>query len=193
VWNSHGIIEGAKKEKVDDDKRDCKTFLYGNEAKCNHSKAAVGMGAIVFFCFIISTAISSYYMFKYLREGAMPYESQEMDPHYQSGESAKDNAWSTEIEQDDDDDRHTDRGGRQEEDEYALLNGTDTDQGRHPGRPLSWGEDRNAYGPGPGYAEYRDPSDVLSPGGYEEYRREAAGSTEPRPGGAGGSGYSFAK
>jgi hypothetical protein len=152
------------------------------------------MGALVFLFFIITTAVSAYYMHKFLREGAMPYESQEMDPHYTSGESAKDNAWSTEIEQDDEEDRRTERGGRQEEDEYALLNGTDTDQGRHPGRPLSWGEDRNAYDrPASGYADYRNPSDVLSPGGYEEYRREAAAGTDARPTVPGGGGYSFAK
>lgn len=47
MWNSHGIIEGAKKAKVSDDDRNCTTFLYGDEAKCSVSKAAVGMGAMV--------------------------------------------------------------------------------------------------------------------------------------------------
>jgi hypothetical protein len=157
----------------------------------------------------MTTAVSGYYMHKFLKEGVLPYESKEVNPHYTSGDTGKDNAWSTEIEQndDDDDDRHTERGGNQEEDEYALLHSTETDQGRHPGRPLSWGEDRNGYDrPGQGYADYRDGPDALSPGGYtlgggyEEYRREAGASVGPADNRApsrashlshGGSGYSF--
>lgn len=155
-------------------------------------------------------------MLKFLREGVLPYESQKENPYYASGDNSKDNAWSTEIEthDSDDDDRHTERGGNQEEDEYALLHSTDTDQGRHPGRPLSWGEDRNGdpYDRPTGYADFRNStneygSDALSPGGYtlggggyEEFRREAATSSGPggdrAPSRAshlshGGSGYSF--
>jgi hypothetical protein len=117
-----------------------------------------------------------------------------MNPHHASGESHKDNAWSTEIEQQDsdDEDRHTERGGNQEEDEYALLHSTETDEGRHPGRPLSWGEDRFARGPPPvrpPYAAYDDNTSALSPGGYEEYRG-ASGAPQIPP--LGGQGYSFA-
>ena len=160
-------------------------------------------------------------MLKFLREGVLPYESKEENPYYASGDNSKDNAWSTEIEthDSDDDDRHTERGGNQEEDEYALLHSTETDQGRHPGRPLSWGEDRNGepYDRPTGYADYRDSTnaygtDALGPGGYtlgdgyEEYRRDASvnlgasvgsgvgGDRAPSRASAlshGGSGYSF--
>ena len=37
----------AKKEKISDDVRNCTTFLYGDEAKCKVSKAAVGVGVMV--------------------------------------------------------------------------------------------------------------------------------------------------
>jgi len=47
MWNAHGIKEGAKKEKIADDDRNCTTFLYGDEAKCKVSKAAVGVGVMV--------------------------------------------------------------------------------------------------------------------------------------------------
>jgi hypothetical protein len=125
-----------------------------------------------------------------------------------TGESAKDNAWSTEIEtahpaDDDDDDRHTDHGGNQHEDEYALLHSTETDEGRHPGRPLSWGEERSGFAkPVMPYADYTVAGgpDALSPGGYEDYRREAGAGTGTgtgtgAKGGAGGSGsgYSFGR
>jgi hypothetical protein len=110
----------------------------------------------------------------------------------------KDNAWSTEIEptgrdSHDSDDRRTEHGGNQQEDEYALLHSTETDEGRHPGRPLSWGEDGRRQ---TGYAAYDDGHSALSPGGYEEYRRDAGttGLQHDRSGsGFGGQGYSFAR
>jgi hypothetical protein len=138
----------------------------------------------------------------------MPYQTSAPNPHYVSGETAKDNAWSTEIEtghrdSTDSVDRHTEHGGNQQEDEYALLQSIETDEGRHPGRPLSWGEDRNGgYGRTPApYADYRDEgrsgagADALSPGGYEEYRREVGagglGGDMSRKPSHGGSGYNF--
>lgn len=104
----------------------------------------------------------------------------------------KDNAWSTEIDHhndSDDDDRHTERGGRQEEDEYALLHSTETDEGRHPGRPLNWGEDRFRESTARPYAAYDSNVDTLSPGGYEEYRRAAQAPEVAAPYGSGGQGY----
>ena len=158
----------------------------------------------------------------------MPYQSSSTNPFYETGDSsynpagatdnAKDTTWSTEIEtahgrdsSDSVDDRRTEHGGNQQEDEYALLHSTDTDEGRHPGRPLSWGEERNAsvYGGAsvvgsmggrtvPPYADYsveRRGSiaagvDALSPGGYDEFRRDAAGGID-RAASHSGSGYSF--
>lgn len=150
--------------------------------------------------FGITTAVSGYYLHKFLKEGVLPYESKAANPHHLTGDgsSAKDNAWSTEIEtghrNSDDEDRRTEHGGNQQEDEYALLH-NEADEGRaHPGRPLSWGDDRTGYIKP--YADYRDDTHAagaLSPGGYDEYRREAgAGSTaENRQASHGGSGYSF--
>jgi hypothetical protein len=151
--------------------------------------------------FGITTGVSGYYLHKFLREGVLPYQTKDPNPHHISGETAKDNAWSTEIESghrdSDDDDRRTEHGGNQQEDEYALLHSTETDEGRHPGRPLSWGEERSGYGkPVAPYADYRESAgaDALSPGGYEDYRREAGAGTpfgETRQPSHGGSGYSF--
>lgn len=205
MYNRSGIIDGAKDAKLPDDQRNCTTFKYGSESKCNISKAAVGIGGTIFVLFAITAGISGYYMAKFRKEGVLPYEGVAADPHHLSGESAKDNAWSTEIETANNRDsmdstgRHTDHGGDQQEDEYALLHSTETDEGRHPGRPLSWGEDRTGYGrPVPPYADYRDDgrtgaggaavagADALSPGGYDDYRREAGAP-------AAGSGYSFGR
>jgi hypothetical protein len=144
--------------------------------------------------FAITTGISTYYFIKFRRDGVLPYESKKINPHHASGESQKDNAWSTEIEQQDseDEDRHTERGGNQEEDEYALLHSTETDEGRHPGRPLSWGEDRFGREPvRPPYAAYDDNPTAMSPGGYEEYRAAAGVPGASVPYESGGQGYSF--
>lgn len=139
----------------------------------------------------------------------MPYQSAKQDAHHGSGDNGKDNAWSTEMEHhdahdSDDDDRRTERGGNQEEDEYALLHSTETDEGRHPGRPLSWGDDHNRTGypsahdaghvPMP-YAAYNDNSNnALSPGGYDEYRDAApVGAKTDTSYGGSGKGYSFGR
>lgn len=163
------------------------------------ARAHTDVGDSVFF--IVTTAISAYYIVKFRKDGVMPYESKMQNPHHLGGEAQqKDNAWDTEIEgheahDSDDDDRHTERGGNQEEDEYALLHSTETDEGRHPGRPLSWGDDRFGRDPRPPYAAYDDNNNAsaLSPGGYEEYRGAAPHNTNTSYGGAGqgGQGYSF--
>ncbi|KAF2747687.1 hypothetical protein M011DRAFT_467300 [Sporormia fimetaria CBS 119925] len=196
AWNSQGIKDGAKEKKLkDDDDRNCTTFKFGPEDKCELSKANAGIGAVIFVFFAITTGISTYYLIKFRKEGVMPYQAKEMDPHHTSGETHKDNAWSTEIGQHDpfdDDDRHTERGGRQEEDEYALLNSTETDDGRHPGRPLSWGEDRfERDGAGPPYGAYGTNPSELSATGYEQYRVQQPPSPPPAPYNSVGKGYQF--
>ncbi|KAK3202387.1 hypothetical protein GRF29_161g1015693 [Pseudopithomyces chartarum] len=206
AWNAEGVSEGAKDLKLEDGApRNCTIFKYGPEAKCSLSRVTVGFGAVIFVSFILTTAISGYYANKFRKEGIMPYQSAKQDPHHVSGDTSKDNAWSTEIEHhdgrdSDEEDRRTERGGNQEEDEYALLHSTETDEGRHPGRPLSWGEDHRVGGPyrptphddGPvpmPYAAYNDDNNsALSPGGYEDYRREG---TAKKDSSFGGSGYSF--
>ncbi|KAF2263864.1 hypothetical protein CC78DRAFT_261531 [Lojkania enalia] len=196
MWNSSSIRDGEKDRKIKEGDGNCTTFRPGPESMCNLSKATVGLGVVVFIFFGITTAISGYYLHKFRKEGALPYESDTPNPHHISGETQKDNAWDTEIgnHDSDDEDRHTERGGNQEEDEYALLHSTETDEGRHPGRPLSWGDDRYSGNPVPPYASYDDNTNALSPGGYDDYRRDAGLQGGYGSGGhpsAGGQGYSF--
>jgi hypothetical protein len=47
MWNSSGIKEGAQDRKIPDDERNCTTFKWGSESKCNVSKASVGVGVVV--------------------------------------------------------------------------------------------------------------------------------------------------
>ncbi|ORY16190.1 hypothetical protein BCR34DRAFT_584643 [Clohesyomyces aquaticus] len=204
MWNAKGIKQGEKDKKIAEGDGNCTTFAYGPEAMCNLSRATVGFGIIIFIFFLVTTGISAYYLIKFRKEGHMPYQSSTPNPRHLGGETSnagKDNTWSTEYEapgrESDEEDRRTERGGNQEEDEYALLHSTETDEGRHPGRPLSWGEDRyNNRAPAPAYAGYDDDAaaNALSPGGYEEYRREAGGPPPAGTGagyGQGGRGYSF--
>ncbi|KAH7122404.1 hypothetical protein B0J11DRAFT_337580 [Dendryphion nanum] len=208
MYNAQGIREGAKAANNGDDSNgNCTTFKYGPEDKCSLSRVTVGMGAAVFIFFGITTGVSAYYMVQFRKDGTLPYESDKVNPHHASGETTKDNAWSAEMDHrnSDEDDRRTERGGGQEEDEYQLLHSTETDEGRHPGRPLSWGDNSNngngtnRYGdPQPPYASYGG-SDALSPGGYDDYRKDAGatsslGGAAPYrdgPPGPSGQGYSF--
>ncbi|KAF2490604.1 hypothetical protein BU16DRAFT_518034 [Lophium mytilinum] len=187
LYNSRGIRQGAKDKKLDQNDGNCTTFAYGNEAKCKLSRATFGFGVVIWLLFVITTAISAYYVVKFRKDGVMPYASSKPSPHASGGDSSlehgvKDNTWSADTHElnDSDDETRTERGGNQEEDEYALLHSTDTDEGRHPGRPLSWGE--NPHDPVPEYRyDHDEHTSALSPGGYEEYRRPAP----PAPG------YSF--
>ena len=47
LWNSSGIKEGAAEKKIPDDERNCTTFKWGSESKCNVSKASVGVGVVI--------------------------------------------------------------------------------------------------------------------------------------------------
>ncbi|KAF2474128.1 uncharacterized protein BDR25DRAFT_332308 [Lindgomyces ingoldianus] len=204
MWNSKGIKEGEKDKKINEGDGNCTTFKFGPEAMCKLSRATVGFGIVIFIFFGLTTAISAYYLIKFRRDGILPFQSATPNPRHLGGETSgggggKDNTWSSEYEapgrESDEEDRHTERGGNQEEDEYALLHSTETDEGRHPGRPLSWGDDRYNRAPAPPYAGYDDDAaaNALSPGGYEEYRREAGAPQPPHGGGYGngGQGYSF--
>ncbi|OCK79680.1 hypothetical protein K432DRAFT_382870 [Lepidopterella palustris CBS 459.81] len=188
LWNSQGIRQGAKDKHIDENSGNCTTFAYGPEDKCKLSRATFGFGVLIWLLFMITTFISSYYLIKFRKDGVLPYistKSYNPSGGDHSLEANKDNAWSADTHdidhlhrESDDDDTRTERGGNQEEDEYALLHSTDTDEGRHPGRPLSWGEDRrySAQAPAPPYAEYEQhQTNALSPGGYEEYRRPGVG------------------
>lgn len=180
-WNSKGIRQGAIDKKIDKNSGNCTTFAYGPEGKCKLSRATFGFGVVIWILFVITSCISAYYLVKFRKTGEIP--GLKTDPHQAAGgiEAQTKDAWSADTHEIDhpndvEDETRTERGGNQEEDEYALLHSTDTDEGRHPGRPLSWGEDRYGGQPAPPYGAYEEhhmPS-AVSPGGYEEYRQSGA-------------------
>ena len=47
MWNSGGIRDGGQDKNIPDGQRNCTTFKYGSEGKCNVSRAAVNVGAVI--------------------------------------------------------------------------------------------------------------------------------------------------
>ncbi|KAJ9661714.1 hypothetical protein H2201_006385 [Coniosporium apollinis] len=185
TWNAAGIRQGAKDRNIDKDSGNCTTFAYGTEGKCKLSRATVGFGIVIFLLFLLTSAISAYYLIKFRKDGTLPVHAHGgATNNPQTLEAGNKDAWSAnvdELEHDADEGTQPHRSGSREDDEYALLHSTETYDGRHPGRPLSWGEDRTGsvgdYGRtdeyGDGYEDYRkqSPPRAASPGGYDEYRK----------------------
>ncbi|KAI9673252.1 MAG: hypothetical protein M1829_004317 [Trizodia sp. TS-e1964] len=116
-WNSSGIQEGARALNIDENAGNCSTFAYGPQNKCDLSKATVGLGVII------------------LENGTLiSVAPKQHDP--ESIEAQTKDAFSTAAhdEQYDDDGTHTERGGDQEGDEFALLHGTESEDGRNTGK-----------------------------------------------------------
>ena len=92
--------------------------------------------------FVITTALSIRFAMVFRKTGNAPWDAP-MPSHESQLEAQNKDAWSADTHEidhpDHDSDTHTERGGNQEEDEYALLNATETDEGRHSGRPVGWG------------------------------------------------------
>ncbi|KAJ9631818.1 hypothetical protein H2203_000218 [Taxawa tesnikishii (nom. ined.)] len=139
TWNSAGIHQGVKDKKPSNDSGSCSTFAYGSEAKCEVSKATVGLGVVLCITFILTGWISSYNGWRYFRTGELPG-----NPHaYEnpaSIEAQTKDAWSTDVDEiDQDDHAESHRAASRQDDEHHLLESTDTNEGRHPGRQLSYG------------------------------------------------------
>lgn len=79
------------------------------------------------------------------------------------------------------DSRYT-RAHASDDDEYALLHSTETDEGRHPGRPLSWGEERRRY---------NDRGDDVDTGYHGAHAAEPRALSPDGHGARAGQGYSF--
>jgi hypothetical protein len=57
LWNSRGIEQGAEERKIPANERNCTTFKWGSESKCNISKSSVGVGVVVLY--VLQTSYSS--------------------------------------------------------------------------------------------------------------------------------------
>ncbi|KAF2756210.1 hypothetical protein EJ05DRAFT_93498 [Pseudovirgaria hyperparasitica] len=187
MYNSAGIRQGAKDANLDENDGNCTTFAYGSEGKCNISRATVGLGAVVFVLFLITTGISAYWAQHFHKTGESPFagmaggvgpNGRTQAPDFEAQKT--DNAdgaheWSADM---------NDHG--RTSDEYMLN--TSTIDETHPGRPIDWSnvdDDTTYHSPaGAGVGTYRKPTAVdtteysgyqepsaLSPGGYEDYRR----------------------
>lgn len=99
------------------------------------------------FCsllFLLTSVISVYNLIEFRKTGVIP------GPPMHSSEPVEDDqtkyAFSSnphdDLDEDIEDQPPAVRPHRRDDDEYALLH-TDTEDGTHPGRPLSWGRDRS--------------------------------------------------
>lgn len=218
TWNSDGISAGAKEAKTD--KGNCTTFAYGNELKCNLSKATVGFGVVICVLFIATTVISFYYVTVFRRTGVLVGAEGNTPPGAESANFfGGSTAYEAASKHDDDNDAwnsnthdievasshydhhdandfagpHADAppvpplpvagGAASAAAIYTpLVDGRDTEEGRHPGHPISWGEDRfggdhPAYRPSPpppaageSQAFHIAPSALSPPSSYDDYR-----------------------
>ncbi|KAF2457307.1 hypothetical protein BDY21DRAFT_270091, partial [Lineolata rhizophorae] len=94
LWNSSGIRNGAKDRDLDEDAGNCTTFKYGSESRCNVSKAAVGIGVVIFIFFLLTAAISSYYLVQFRKHGHMPYQRGPSSPVPAPLEDGPKDVWS---------------------------------------------------------------------------------------------------
>lgn len=187
VWQSQGIKKGEK-DHIDDenaeDKNECETFAWGSVSKCKVTKAAVGFGVVIFLLWCLTSAISVWMVIKYRKTGVIPgskhggrgaFQPQVDDP-------ASKDAWSTRIDEpdNDDDDRDDSRrayGQVPEYDEYEhgngmLRTGSQNSGGfeAHPGRRSPMNSDAHSITPS-GYEDgvapsALSPTNPLSPTGY---------------------------
>lgn len=199
VWQGQGTKQGAKDHAEDDnidDESDCETWAWGSVSKCKVTKAAVGFGVVIFMLWCLTSAISVWMMNKYRKTGVIPgsknggrgaFQPQVDDP-------ASKDAWSTRIDEPDDNDVYGQGAGGDDYDEgrkyghvpdydehehgrnnnnnNGMLRSDSQNSGfdAHPGRRSPMNADAHSIAPS-GYEDGMAPSalsptGVLSPTGY---------------------------
>lgn len=165
VWQADGVSKGAGKDGKDSGDG-CDNFAYGSSSKCSTAKASVGFGVIVFLLFAATSVISIMGLLKYRKTGIMPYGTSDKHGAAQIVEDPNKDPWSTntdELEQqlhpnhDSDDEADLRRAYGQPlpeqdgllprpsrddpfhdaQETHSMLD-TQTEEGAHPGRPLSF-------------------------------------------------------
>lgn len=160
TWVNAGIREGEKKDQ-EKKLKGCAAFAYGPESKCKLSKVTIAMGVIILyifdpvgipsrmikaglivwssFLFLATCGISIRNLIHFRKHGSLPGSGPRApDPIEDQTKYAFSSNPHDEFDEDLED-RAT-RPPRREDDEYALLH-TTTEDGTHPGRPLSWGRE----------------------------------------------------
>jgi hypothetical protein len=222
VWQSQGLKQGQQDHKDDDASTskpsDCELWAWGSVSKCKVTKAAVGFGVVIFMLWVLTSAISVWMMNKYKKTGIIPgsknggrgaFQPQIDDP-------ASKDAWSTRIDEADDNLYGHSHGGSDEHDEgrkYGQVPDYDEhDNGRnngmlrsdsqnssgggggfdaHPGRRSPMNADSLSIAPSSGYEDGMAPSalsptGVLSPTGYGQINPFASPGAYETGSGTGG-------
>lgn len=175
-------------------------FKYGSASKCSTAKASVGFGVLVWLLFAATTAISVMGLLRFRKTGILPYSTSDKHGEAVVVEDGNKDPWSTdtdELEQqlqpNRDSQEETDLRrvyGQVTPDQEGLLPrpsrddpfqdahethsmlDTQTEEGAHPGRPLSFqsGSELSISTAPPAYQEQtgaRIPGvNIISPSGY---------------------------
>ena len=194
----------------------CSQFAFGSEAKCEVAKASVGFGVVIFLLFGVTSALSIQGVMRYRRTGVMPSgDPRKQGKVEQLGvEDPNKDAWDAntdDLNPNDSSNRHSDEGDDPrraygqipaEEDEQGLLHrasqhedpfqdahstlDTQTGDGAHPGRPLSYQSSMNlSIAQPPSYHE-EAPTNAgggSSPSGYVAPSALSPTDYEQTPGG----------
>jgi len=197
AWEARGVREGSKIAHDKTGNGTCAKFAYGSKSRCEVSKAAAGVGALLSILWCLSSAVSVYMVIRYkktgIAPGTAPVNGRRPSTFPQADDDAK-GAWSTKIDEHTPDDASDDerrRYGQTDDDDYKGLlqdaarpasRDTQTEHGAHPGRPLSFGSGSRSHSRAsavstPEYDATLAPS-ALSP---TDYGRQSAISPFPPP------------
>ena len=198
VWQAGGVKKSTdKNQSGKGGGGDCDNFAYGSASKCETAKASVGFGVIVWLLFACTSGISIYGLLKYKKTGIMPYSTSDKHGEAVVVEDPNKDPWSTNTDELDQQ-LHPNRESGDEADlrraygqplpeedgllprpsrddpfhdaqeTHSMLD-TQTEEGAHPGRPLSFQSSSElsiATAP-PAYQEADQLGiNVISPSGY---------------------------
>ena len=189
TWEAAGIRKGSEGTSKKGRYGSCSDFAYGSEAKCATSKVSIGFGVVIFLTFVATSGISIHGLLRYRKTGVMPYTKSARHSAVEQLDPNKD-VWSSNMdeldpESDEPDQRRAYRQLPAEEAQQGLLqrptsqedqfqdhhsthNLTETEDGLHPGRPLSYQSSTNLSIAPPSYREQSSAvgQSALSPTGY---------------------------
>jgi len=140
VWTDGGI-NGPK---------GCSNFAYGSQSKCSVSYATVYIGIIIFSLWLFASTISVYSVIFFHRNGSIPNQRPSISKPYFNEYSTEPGMPPGSISEKTSSSRSTSassrlrtrihREPRIDEEKGIISEQTETADGTHPGRKLSWGQ-----------------------------------------------------
>ncbi|KAI5790291.1 hypothetical protein EDC01DRAFT_121926 [Geopyxis carbonaria] len=193
TYTNKGIANGEKKEKDDKLKKQggCAVFKAGTgeaEKACQMNKSAIGLGVFMWFLWLGTTAIAGYAAWYYSKHSVSPFEDLST-PSHDIQETTKDafssndeyslinkNGQRTHDYDEDDTDLEHGRSASVASSRYQHSAYSHETHDAHPGRPLSWANEREPYAGIGGHAPIAPADGGMSmPHGPDDYSYQGAG------------------